>query len=365
MNHKLLSRNFLCAAGVVLICGLSGSAPTFAADAATRPKLPIAESEADSPERMNPYTELIEHTDSKIELLPIPGGLFAMGSPAIEAGRRDDEGPVHEVKIEPFWMSQFEITWDVYEVWMFDLDIQRRNLAKIKPNERDDVALDYQISQPTQPYTDMTFGMGKKGFPAICMTHFAARTFCQWLSAKTGRYYRLPTEAEWEYACRAGTRTAYHFGDDPTQLAEHAWYFDNSTEKYHKVGLKKPNPWGLHDMHGNVAEWVMDQYVPDFYKQFQGKIAESPLAVPTTLFPQIVRGGSWDDDADNLRCAGRVASTPEWQKQDPQIPKSIWYHTDALNVGFRIIRPLKEPSDNDKAERWDKLIPDADRKSGR
>lgn len=332
---------------------------------AKRPVLPIPEADAQAPDQMKPYTELIEHTEGKIDLLPIPGGTFTMGSPASEAGRRDDEGPQHEVSIEPFWMSKFEITWDIYEIWMFDLDIQRRDLAKVAPTARDAVALDFQLSQPTEPYTDMTFGMGKRGFPAICMTQFAARTFCQWLSAKTGRYYRLPTEAEWEHACRAGTKTAYHFGDDSADLGDYAWYFENSDEKYHKVGLKKPNPWGLYDMHGNVCEWVLDQYTPDFYQQFAGKKASNPLNVPTTLFPQVVRGGGWDLDPEELRSAARIASTPDWQRQDPQIPKSIWYHTDALNVGFRIVRPLREPDEKDKAERWDRLIPGADRKAGR
>ena len=178
----------------------------------------------------------------------------------------------------------------------------------------------------------MTFGMGKEGYPAICMTQFAAKMYCKWLSAKTGRYYRLPTEAEWEYACRAGTTTAYSFGDDPEKLGDYAWYFDNSDEKYHKVGQKKPNPWGLYDMHGNVAEWCLDQYVADRYKQLGGKLVENPLVAVTKTYPQVVRGGSWADEAPLLRSAARRGSSKDWKSQDPQIPQSIWYlHRRAIS----------------------------------
>jgi formylglycine-generating enzyme required for sulfatase activity len=193
----------------------------------------------------------------------------------------------------------------------------------------------------------------------------AARTFCNWLSAKTGRYYRLPTEAEWEYACRAGTTTAYSFGDDPAQLADHAWSFDNSNEKYHPVGQKKPNPWGLFDMHGNVAEWVLDQHDTQFYAKQADGVADNPLNTPTTLDPRVVRGGSWDDDPEMLRSAARGKSTPDWKQRDPQIPKSIWYSTDAPFVGFRIVRPLREPNAEERAEKWDKSLPVEDRKQGR
>jgi formylglycine-generating enzyme required for sulfatase activity len=345
------------AATILLVVGTS--------TALAQEPLAVDDSTAKTETDMKSYTELIEHTDIKIELVPIKGGEFVMGSPDDEDGREDSEGPQHDVKIAPFWMSKCEITWDAFEVWMFDLDIQRRNVANVEPNARDKAADEYQLSQPTEPYSDMTFGMGKRDYPAICMTQFAARTFCQWLTAKTGRYYRLPTEAEWEYACRAGTKTAYSFGDDPDDLDDYGWYYDNSDEKYHEVGQKKPNPWGLHDMHGNVAEWVLDQFSPDSYGQFEGKVAENPLVIPTEIYPRVVRGGSWDDDPEMLRNAARAESTPDWQMQDPQIPKSIWYHTDALHVGFRIIRPLVEPSEAEKTEKWEKTLPVLDRKKGR
>ncbi len=319
--------------------------------------LPVPDSQADSAEAMRPYEEVIEHSEATIAMVPIPGGTFVMGSPDSEQGRQDDEGPQHEVRVAPFWMSQCEITWDAYEVWMSDLDIVRRQVLNLPSTPRDPLADVYQLSQPTKPYTDMSFGMGKRHCPAICMTQHAARTYCKWLSAKTGRYYRLPTEAEWEYACRAGTTTAYHFGDDPDLLDDYAWFYDNSNEKYQRVGQKKPNPWGLYDMHGNVAEWVLDQYTTDFYGRGKGQLVENPLAIPTTLYPRVVRGGSWDDDPEMLRSAARAGSHEDWKQQDPQLPQSIWYHTDALHVGFRIVRPLVEPSDQEKAAKWDQTEP--------
>lgn len=330
-----------------------------------RSVLPIDDADAKAQQEMKGYTEKVEHTDAKIDMVPIKGGKFLMGSPEDEEGRKDDEGPQHEVQVDPFWMSKCEITWDAFEVWMFDLDIQRRRVFKLDETDRDKAAEEYQISQPTEPYTDMTFGMGKQGYPAICMTQFAARTFCQWLTMKTGRYYRLPTEAEWEYACRAGTTTAYSFGDDPADLDDYAWYYDNSDEAYQKVGGKKPNPWGLHDMHGNVSEWVLDEYTTEFYGESKGKVASNPLRWPRKLFPLVVRGGAYDSDPEDLRSASRAFSDPAWYAQDPQIPKSIWYFTDALHVGFRVVRPLTEPEAAEKEAKWDKLEPPIDRKQGR
>jgi formylglycine-generating enzyme required for sulfatase activity len=295
---------------------------------------------------MKPYTERISGTQVQFDMLPIHGGKFVMGSPAGETGRKDDEGPQHEVQIAPYWMGRCEVTWNEYEIFMFSLDIQRRRVLNTAETEFDKAA--DAVTRPTKPYTDMTFGMGKEGYPAICMTQLAAKKYCEWLSAKTGRYYRLPTEAEWEYACRAGTTTAYSFGDDPAEIGQYAWYYDNSNEAYHPVGKKRPNPWGLHDMHGNVAEWCVDQYLPDMYAKTAA--AANPLAVATKVEPRSVRGGSWDDDPAALRSAARRGSSKEWKQQDPQIPQSIWYYTDALFLGFRVVRPLVEPSAEEKVK---------------
>src|SRR5690606_29433680 len=126
---------------------------------------------------------------------------------------------------------------------------------------------------------------------------------------QTGRFYRLPTEAEWEYAARAGTTTAYHFGDDPAALGDYAWYAENSEYQYQKVGTKKPNPWGLHDMHANVAEHVLDQYLPAAYSGFNDG-ATNPWNPAPSRYPTAVRGGHWDADPEKLRSAARVGSTP-------------------------------------------------------
>ena len=211
-------------------------------------------------------------------------------------------------------------------------------------------ALTDGVSRPTQPYVEMSFGMGKDGFPAISMTQHAANKYCQWLSAKTGHFYRLPTEAEWEYAARAGTTTAYFWGDDPAPMNDYCWSGKNSDFKYQKVGKKKPNPWGLCDILGNVIEWTIDQYDPSYYANSPAK---DPWSKATAPYPHSARGGSWDDeDPAKLRCAARRASNKDWNIQDPQLPKSIWYHTDAQFLGFRLVRPLKTPAAAEMQAYW-------------
>ncbi len=240
-----------------------------------KPVIDIPDSKAENAAGMKPYVEQIPGTEMNFKMVPIPGGKFRMGSPASEKGHAADEAPQHDVSIEPFWMEEHEVTWTEYELWGLSLDKQRRKVLKAQSTARDEVV--DAVAVPTNPYQEMSFGMGKdNGKPAICMTQFAAKVYCRWLSAKTGRYYRLPTEAEWEYACRAGTTTAYSFGNDASKLGEYAWFSDNSDDHYHKVATKKPNAWGLYDMHGNVSEWCIDQYAVDFYGKNGGTAGEGP-----------------------------------------------------------------------------------------
>ncbi len=291
---------------------------------------------------MKPYTENLPVEDIKFDMVPIKGGTFKMGSPEAEKGRKADEGPQVEVTVAPFWMGKCEVTWDEFETWAFSLDVQRRKSKQVQETQYDTLA--DAVLRPTKPYTDMSFDMGKTGRPAICMTQYAAQMYCKWLTAKTGRYYRLPTEAEWEYAARAGTTTAYSFGDDPKKLKDYAWFAENANDKYQKVGTKKPNPWGLFDMYGNVCEWVLDGYAADSYRKAEGKTLKNPLVVPTKEFSRAVKGGSWQDDPESLRSAARRGSSKDWKMQDPQIPQSIWWLTDAQFLGFRVVRPLQTPT---------------------
>ena len=298
---------------------------------------------------MKPYEDEIPGSGVKFEMVPIPSGEFVMGSPADEPGRKAIEGPQHTVKIAPFWMGKTETTWNAYTLFIYEEE--EKMVMKIRGYKPELNAVSDAVARPTTPYIEMSFGMGTEGFPAISMTQHAANTYCKWLTAKTGHYYRLPTEAEWEYACRAGTATPYSFGDDPASLDEHAWHDGNSDFKYQKVGTKKPNPWGLHDMHGNVSEWVLDQFVPDIYATFKEAVS-NPFEYGKSLYPRIARGGSWMDKPEGLRSAVRIASSAAWKFQDPQLPKSIWYHTDAQFLGFRVIRPLIVPSAEKMHKYW-------------
>jgi formylglycine-generating enzyme required for sulfatase activity len=340
---------------------------------------------------MVPYTEKIEGTDVTFEMIPIPGGEFMMGSPETEAERNDDEGPQVRVKVDPFWMAKHEVTWAEYKSFMAMYDAFKklqmlttnRGPAKdANTNEPDwrvvelhawngKAEEDWEVDAVTAPTPlyDSTFTYGAGGdqpnLPAVTITPFAAKQYTKWLSGVTGSDYRLPSEAEWEYAARAGTTTAYSFGDDAEQLPEYAWFEDNSDFQSQPVGTKKPNPWGLYDMHGNVAEQTLDQYAPDTYAKLakEGKTLDAREIVqkPTKIYPRAIRGGSWYETAPAARSAARLKSEEqEWKLSDPNIPRSPWWYTEepAMAVGLRVIRPLKPLSDDDKKFVWEADVDD-------
>lgn len=299
---------------------------------------------AQTPASFSSYTQVITGSDQLYPMVAIPGGEFLMGSPSTEKGHQPDEGPQHKVSIEPFWMGKYEVTWDLYD--LFTTKNIEKEMAARYPKDADLSKTD-ATTRPSPSYVDMSFGMGRSGYPAINMTQYAAIKFCAWLYDKTGIFYRLPTEAEWEYACRGkgpNATMAYSFGNDVAQLGEYAVYNGNSGGGYKKTGTKKPNPFGLYDMHGNVMEWTQDQYIEDYYQQKAAGKVKEPYAPTTTLYPNSVRGGSWDDDPTVLRSAARTPSSPAWKVLDPQSPKSDWWLTSASFVGFRVVRPAKTPS---------------------
>ncbi len=303
------------AAGFVL------AAAGFAQDAAEREAVTRIHDRIvkQTPRKAGPYKLTIPNTTISYDMAAIPAGEFVMGSAAAK-----DEQPAHKVKLDGFWMQAHEVTWDEYRLFMF--------ASQGGETANRDAVVD-AVSRPTKPYVEMSFGMGINGFPAISMTQHAANKYAEWLSARTGEFYRLPTEAEWEYACRAGG------SGQPSNLKDAAWYAENSQGKYQPVATRKANAWGLYDMLGNVMEWTLDQYAP--YKPGD---QVNPWVPSTQPYPQAVRGGSWNDPAGALRCTARVASDASWKQQDPQLPKSIWYLTDAQWLGFRLVRPARIPS---------------------
>ncbi len=307
---------------------------------------------------MVPYTRKIPGTDVTFTMLPIPGGQFTLGSPESEPGREACEGPQVIVEIAPFWMSAHEITWAEFKQYMALTDIFRdfdaRGIRRVTKDRQIDA-----VTAPSKLYDpDATFESGEDpGQPAVMMTQYAAKQYTKWLSGLTGQFYRLPAEAEWEYACRASTKTSFYFGNDASMLGDYAWYEVNSRERSHKVGQKKPNPWGLYDMHGNVAEWVLDEYTETGYEELEHELQAGRDVIhwPTSAFPRVVRGGSFEMESEQCRSAARMGSDDdEWKTDDPNLPASPWWltTTPATGVGFRIARPLKTPNDPRTRERF-------------
>ena len=280
------------------------------------------------------YSQPVPGTALLFKLVPIQSGNFLMGSPAAEKGRDADEGPQKRITVSSFWMGAYEVTYEEYNTFFTD-ETYGQNIDADA------------VTRPSQPYIDFTLGMGKTGgFPANSMQQYGALMYCRWLYKKTGIFFRLPTEAEWEYAYRAGSDKKYFFGDNERELGQYAWYAANSGGKYHKVGELKPNAWGLYDIVGNVGEWTLDQYNDHYFDSLQDN-EKDPVINPTKRNPRTVKGGNFKDEAKDLRAANRLMSDPVWNRRDPQIPRSKWWNADAPFIGFRIIRPYKQPTDEE------------------
>jgi formylglycine-generating enzyme required for sulfatase activity len=294
-----------------------------------------------------PFAAYGEKLDSgaKFEMLPVKGGSFTW--------KGEKEGDSLEVTLSPFWMGKSEVTWDEYDPFMNATAIPRQKDGTVLDFARDAITNDIDfVARPTTPYHPMTFGMAREGHPAISMTQHAANKYCQWISFQTGHFYRLPTEAEWEYASRAGSQTKYPWGDSAADAEQYAWYGGDAASQYQAPGKKKPNAWGFVDMQGNALEWTLDQYVPDRKAYFGKDHVHNPWIKATKPYPHVTKGGHWKAPLEEISPASRVPSDPKWKMVDPQEPKSLWYFTNVQNIGFRIVRPKKIPTVEEMYHYW-------------
>jgi formylglycine-generating enzyme required for sulfatase activity len=296
------------------------------------------------------FTETIPNTTVSFEMKAIPGGSFEIGSPESEPLRQPDEGPQKQVKISPFFMAEIEVSWDLYLAFYSATAAEGRSTDTEGARTEADVDA---ISGPTPPYgqPDQNWGLGSR--PAITMSYHSAETFCKWLSKVTGKTYRLPTEAEWEYAARGGTQTPFFFegdvkdftekgffgrlfGEESDLIDKYVVYAKNSKAKTHPPEKVEANPFGLKNMLGNAAEYTADWYSPDAYSLLADG-ATDPKG-PETGEEHVVRGGHFRSDIADVRSAARSATQSEaWLKTDPQMPKSIWWLSDCNYISFRVV----------------------------
>jgi formylglycine-generating enzyme required for sulfatase activity len=394
-----MSRGCLLAVVAATCVGLNGAhaRPAAAGRGLVANKPPDGPAVAVDGGFMVPYAETVPGTSIAFEMIPVPGGDFLLGSPDSEPGRGADEGPQAAVHVDPFWIGKCEVTWAEYHAYMAMYDAFKEFQAiaagsgaggdaqdpKITAEERKLIAghvLDNKLTDnldvdavtcPTPLYDPSTTYMAgeEEDQPAVTMTQLAARQYTKWLSGITGVEYRLPGEAEWEYAARAGTTTPYSFGADAKELGKYAWIEANSDYMTHPVGTKAPNPWGLHDVHGNVAEWTLDEYRAKRYSELGPGPTDAAKSVlwPTKVFPRVIRGGSWLSTPELCRSAARQKSEEkEWKLSDPNRPLSPWWYTEepAMGVGMRLVRPLAAMSADDKRRAWDVDVADTKRDVG-
>ena len=279
------------------------AAPTRPGEAAGAPAAratPVADAApAAGGAKLADYTESIKEFLVSFDMVAVPGGklVTATGSP---------DGKPRTVDVKPFYMGKREVTWDEYDVFCLKKDLTPEQItAKFDDENR---------PSPIYAQNNPDCGFGHAGYPAISISQKSAIKYCEWLSKRTGRKYRLATEAEWEFACSGGDATA----EPPkgAELQKVAWFDANSEEATHPVGKKAANVLGLHDMLGNAAEWVIAE---------DGK--------------RVVKGGAFNDrpSTGRLSAGARYVYVVAWQARDPQLPKSSWWYSDSPHGGFRIV----------------------------
>lgn len=266
-------------------------------------------------ERKPNETIAIPGTDLKFEMVYVPGGRAKLGSPPNEAGRKADEMALHEIELRPFWMSKTEVTWECFVKYF-----ENRRTSKLDG-----------VTRPSPPYEPPHGTMGTGAHPAVGMRWHGAMGYAEWVSTLTGQRFRLPTEAEWEYAARAGSTAA-----GPEKAQDGAWIKENGGSRNHLVGTKNPNALGLCDLMGNVWEYALEFHTGPEYRP-------------------VLRGGAWTTAAAELRYAARQEIQPLWYDRDPNRPRSMWWLTDGTFIGFRLVRFADPAEKKDQAAYFPKI----------
>jgi len=297
------------------------------------------------------YTEQIPGTAISFNMVAIDGGTFKMGSTSKEPFHQPEEAPVRNVTVDQFFMAEIEVTWDQYWAFYGNTMSEGRTPPEVVYSNNSNPNVD-AVSGPTPPFGFPDQGWGGGDRPAITMTHYAAETFCQWLSLKTGKKYRLPTEAEWEYAARGGTETPYFFEGNPRDFSDQGFwrkifdaktdgissyviYSKNSKNRTQEPSLVMANPFGLKNMLGNVMEYCADKYDPQAYSKTATDV-RNPLNTEGEEW--VIRGGNYTSDAADVRSAARSHTKhSDWLRTDPQQPQSIWWYSDFRGIGFRVV----------------------------
>ena len=277
------------------------------------------------------YKIKIPGTDVQLKMIPIKEGNFNMGSTYSAVNSTEDERPIHHVELDRYWMAEHETTWELYNLFL------DQSVDSLKRQGTKNPMVIIDINQIPRPETDQdSIDLANTDdYPAANISQAEASAFCEWLTAMTGHYYRLPTEAEWEYACRAHRESEYHF-DKTENIEVYSWNLLNSDDTPHAVKGKKSNRWKLYDMNGNVAEWTLDNYNTSGYDSHTIK---NPVVIENDKSPAAIRGGSWEKHPSLLRCGARDSLEPKWEEYDD----AQEWKTRSETVGFRVVRPYFMP----------------------